>query len=530
MVKYTLSGFTITTTGTSTKTFQREDLVMEFAASVDSIAFEGITIDTLFPFDSEFDFVGLDPLPGAAHIGDLDLMAPLTAESVYEDNYEELGYVDWSGGRTYFLIINHVNYAYEQDFENDGHFSRESVFVLGGVEFPEFSSLSEFEAFLNGATGIGSDTFGRAEFGQSIDLSGIPGVRIESGSAPDSIVGTDGADVLNGTSGADTMDGCDGPDELHGLAGDDRMQGGAGDDSLQGQAGHDILDGGAGIDTASYQSAAGDVSVYLNFGLSRGADGRDTLVNVENLRGSDFDDRLIGDGGSNSFLGGDGNDIIKGKGGDDLFSGENGDDRMRGADGVDTMNGDSGADILLGLSGDDVLRGSTGTDYIYGGRDSDLVEGGSDDDFLRGNLGNDTMHGGSGADDMRGGGHNDVLNGDAGDDFLLGEGGSDSLSGGAGNDTLFGGFGSGQFDSRQDTFIFASTADGSGGFDRIRDFEDGTDVIDLTAFGFSDFATEVATLASDAGSNMRLDFGNGDVLYIFDFSTAQFDVGDVMLA
>ena len=366
------------------------------------------------------------------------------------------------------------------------------------------------------------------------DGSGF-GVYLQRFSSPE--IGTTGADVMNGDGDANDLAGWSGDDTINGLGGSDRfdgglgrdqLNGGDGDDTLRGGAGNDILDGGSGTDLADYSGAGGDVEVYLNAGRSRGADGFDRLFNLENLQGSDFNDRLIGNGSDNSFWGGLGNDIIKGKGGTDTYFGEAGDDTMRGDAGVDTMHGGTGGDILLGLAGNDVLNGDDGQDFIYGGRDADMIFGGADDDTLRGNVGGDTISGGDGADDLRGGGNGDVLMGDADDDFLLGEGGTDTLSGGAGNDTMFGGFGSGNFDGLRDTFVFASAANGAGGFDRIRDFEDGIDQIDLTSFGFAAFA-DVDALAVDTGASMRINFGGGDVIYIDNFSTAQFTADDVLL-
>ena len=102
--------------------------------------------------------------------------------------------------------------------------------------------------------------------------------------------------------------------------------------------GDDLIDGGQGIDTASYENAGEAVQVYLNFGFSLGADGRDTVSNIETLHGSALDDRLIGDGNDNTFQGGGGNDIVKGKGGADTFFGGAGKDTLHGDADVDTMH------------------------------------------------------------------------------------------------------------------------------------------------------------------------------------------------
>ncbi|WP_168797817.1 Calx-beta domain-containing protein [Aliishimia ponticola] len=350
----------------------------------------------------------------------------------------------------------------------------------------------------------------------------ILNTTITIGDGPAPVVLGNTPDILQGTPGDDVVSLLGGDDTFDALAGDDVIAPGAGDDNI---------DGGFGSDTIDYSDALGGVNVYLQFSGKNvgGGQGRDTFTSIENLIGSAFNDRLIGDSGDNIFTAGTGDDVVKGKGGDDTFYGNAGDDTLRGAEGVDIMYGHRDNDTLLGLEGDDFLYGGNGTDYLYGGFDSDYLDGGANDDFLRGNRGGDTIDGGGGDDDIRGGGNGDVLNGGYGDDYILGEGGGDYISGGAGDDTLFGGFGGGVFDGQRDTFIFASSADGAGGFDRIRDWEDGIDRLDLSAFDFDNFAADVLSLASNAGTAMRINFGGGDVIYIDNFQVADFNASDVIL-
>jgi Ca2+-binding RTX toxin-like protein len=81
------------------------------------------------------------------------------------------------------------------------------------------------------------------------------------------------------------------------------------------------------------------------------------------------------------------------------------------------------------------------------------------------------MDGGTGDDILNARSGDDDLDGGAGADVLRGHEGADSLDGGAGNDTLVGG-------DDADRFVFA----GANGADRIVDFQDGIDRIDLTAY------------------------------------------------
>ena len=115
------------------------------------------------------------------------------------------------------------------------------------------------------------------------------------GSGDDVIVGNEVANVLTGNLGNDLV---------LGSAGDDTISGGGGDDELAGGEGDDALDGGAGSDTALFSD------VYSNYDLSRndstgvvtvshvrgsGADGTDTLVNIEAARFLDVTVDLTGD-------------------------------------------------------------------------------------------------------------------------------------------------------------------------------------------------------------------------------------------
>ncbi|QNT70517.1 calcium-binding protein [Defluviicoccus vanus] len=132
-------------------------------------------------------------------------------------------------------------------------------------------------------------------------------IRIEgvNGSAyNDTLSGDAGANVLNGVAGNDSLTGGSGADTLLGGAGDDSLNGGDGNDLLDGGAGNDVLNGGAGVDTAIYASATAGVSVSLAIaGAQNTGNGLDTLISIENLTGSDFDDTLIGNAGNNVLHG-----------------------------------------------------------------------------------------------------------------------------------------------------------------------------------------------------------------------------------
>jgi serralysin len=93
---------------------------------------------------------------------------------------------------------------------------------------------------------------------------------------------------------------------------------------------------------------------------------------------------------------------------------------------------------------------------------------------LDGTAGADRINGRAGHDKIHAKGGNDYLIGDTGNDWLYGESGRDILLGGAGNDVLSGG-------SHADTFRF----NGKWGRDKVLDFQDGIDSIDLRGNGLS---------------------------------------------
>ncbi len=164
------------------------------------------------------------------------------------------------------------------------------------------------------ATGLGSDT-----------LVGI-----------ENVFGGDKNDKLSGNAGPNSLWGSAGADQLFALAGADMLLGGPGADTL---------DGGLGIDTASYEGALSAVVVKLGIGAASGSAtggaGNDSLLAIENLIGSNYHDRLTGNGAKNTLNGGAGNDSLVGGAGDDLLIGGPGKDLLSGGTGSDRFACDS---------------------------------------------------------------------------------------------------------------------------------------------------------------------------------------------
>ncbi|ABW25259.1 calcium-binding protein [Acaryochloris marina] len=190
-------------------------------------------------------------------------------------------------------------------------------------------------------------------------------------------LGGTGDDTFTSGSGNDTLEGEGGNDSLAGGNGDDQLLGGEGDDTLRGGNGNDLTDGGSGNDTADFSDIPFEIRADLNTGKAQydvapGVTVEDTLVSIENLTGSTFNDRLAGDRNANILDGGDGNDRLTGRRGADTLLGGNGDDNLIGGRGADRLVGGADKDVLLGGRGADDLNGGTGNDLMRGGRGADV--------------------------------------------------------------------------------------------------------------------------------------------------------------
>ena len=136
----------------------------------------------------------------------------------------------------------------------------------------------------------------------------------------------------------------------------------------------------------------------------------------------------------------------------------------------------------IDLSGDNRLVGTPGRDFLSGLDGNDEIIGLGGRDRLLGGNDNDRLFGGRGGDRLIGGAGNDRLSGEAGNDRLIGSAGNDRLDGGTGNDRLDGGKG-------RDVITTGRGRDRitlrrNGGFDRVTDFQNNQDKIDLVGLRF----------------------------------------------
>jgi len=292
--------------------------------------------------------------------------------------------------------------------------------------------------------------------------------------------GTAGDDVIAGENVlVNIINGLAGNDTLTGNAGNDFLYGGEGNDTLAGLAGDDLLDGGNGIDIVNYSASPDGITLNLNIGNAFSAgSGNDTLVSIENVTGSAFNDYIAGNNEANALYGCGGNDVISGNAGNDTIYGNGGNDNLYGGIGDDILNGGNGDDYLGGGLGDDQLFGGAGTDTLVGGQGNDYLGGGTENDILLGGVGIDTLVGGAG---------------------------NDRLEGGAGNDILIGG-------ANVDTFVF-NTAVGPDNVDTLTDLVIGTDVIELSATIFTALAGEIGNKIGVDGTILTYNSATGAVAY-----------------
>lgn len=151
--------------------------------------------------------------------------------------------------------------------------------------------------------------------------------------------------------------------------------GGGGNDTIIANQVANVIDGGAGHDIVSYETATEAVTVRLGGKVSGGAAG-DTLISIEGVKGSAFDDKLFGDAGANTLEGGAGNDRLTGNAGRDLFvfhtlEAATGTDRI-----LDFSYGDAIATdkMLRDPDGDGVIQGTSNGTFVLDRSDGDRVQ------------------------------------------------------------------------------------------------------------------------------------------------------------
>jgi Ca2+-binding RTX toxin-like protein len=302
----------------------------------------------------------------------------------------------------------------------------------------------------------------------------------------------------------------------------DTIAGNSSDNEFRGRAGNDVLNGGLGKDTADYGSALSGVVAELWRSLvsNDGEGGVDTLVNMENLTGSAFNDTLAGDGNNNVFKGGAGFDVFYGGGGvdtadyssatafmtADLSVGITGTDGQGAVDNfvsIENLIGSAFNDIMVGDANANTLRGGAGNDILSGGGGLDTADyctttTGVVAELWRGLASNDGQGGSDTLVNM------ENLTGSAFNDTLAGDNNSNVFKGGAGTDAFFGGGGIDTADYSEATAGMTVDlgagvvgSDGQGGGDNLFSIEN------ITGSAFADI------ILGDANAN-QIEGGTGN--------------------
>ncbi len=398
----------------------------------------------------------------------------------------------------------------------------------------ETSSLSGETGFLSPVQTVSGPEFQGSGGLETVIVGGVP--YLVAGSNGPGIINVlaigGGDDILDGTQNDDEINGFDGDDLIRSLAGNDTIDGGDGTDiifagsgldTVFASLGNDRSNGGSGFDTfdvSAFDNASNGVTVDLfNERFIQPGGGRQFITDFERVNGTNRDDTIVGDEKNNDLRGGSGDDTLRGREGNDGLRGQNGDDMLIAGDGDDFLFGGNGDDLLNGGNGDDLLDGGVGNDQLFAGAGNDDLVGGSGNDLMRGNGGADVMAGGGGNDDARGSTGNDTIFGNGGDDYIAGDSGNDTLNAGSGDDTVVGGTGA-------DVFDFRAVASGGGGYNTVKDFTNGQDLLDLSTYGLT--FTQINTLMEQRAWGARIEFADGQVIALEGFNKSEFDAGDLL--
>ena len=298
---------------------------------------------------------------------------------------------------------------------------------------------------------------GDDRFSATGNLAALIQITVDGGAGDDTILGSNGIDLLLGGAGDDFIDGQQGNDVAFLGAGNDVFQWDPGDgsDTVEGQDGTDTLlfNGSAGNEIFTASANGGRVLFTRNLGnivmdfddvevLDLNALGGTDTTTVNDLSGTDLVEINIDQAGT---IGGTAGDaladvvIVNGTNGDDVIdvvgagtsasvlglaarvnvtNSEGANDSLvinalGGDDGVTastlpagviklTIDGGAGDDTLLGSQGADVFLGGGGDDFVFGDNGNDVAFLGADDDVFQWNPGdgNDTIEGQDGTDSM----------------------------------------------------------------------------------------------------------------------------------
>ena len=441
-----LPGFT-----TFRGTVNKDGLLVDIAGTGGDVDLSGFTFDSWTAGDDLITVTGNDganTINGTAMID--RLIGGLGVDQLYGN-----------GGADIFVIASGED-ASSETYNGGG--GLDTIQVTGGlIQFLQNSTITSVERleFLSasdvsirsqhiGANGSIQQVMGSGGqdrlyvYNADIDLSGVSftnwsGDIFLTVQGGNDVIGSGKADTIRKMSpGISNLSGGGGNDTIYyrtdSAAGDVVDGGGGGADTIVLDGTYNLLDltsaSVTGVERFAFNSTQdGEIALTLgqvNSGLTRiyGGTGAHTItINIANSGNLDLTTLSYVDWSNRT-------DSVDVNGGtlDNIITGSNA---------LNTLTGGSGNDMLYGLNGRDVLEGDSGQDVLVGGTGRDVLRGGSNADNLTGGVGRD---------------------------ILRGDGGADNFN----------------FDDAAESAVGNQR-------DRIRDFEQGTDhidVSDITAFAF----------------------------------------------
>ena len=402
-----------------------------------------------------------------------------------------------------------VSVDLEEGIANDGSGGVDTLNEIEGALGSDFNDTLDGNEVANQLLGGNGDDMING-FGGTDTLNGGAGDdTILGGFANDILVGGGGFDILNGEDGNDTLDASLGNGDLFGGKGNDSLIGGLNlDDLLRGDEGDDTLDGGGGTSEAAATYNTSPFSVIVDLGMGTALDGfggTDSLVHIDEVRGSNFVDSLGGGG-----------DTLIGAANDEMFFGADGDDSISGAGGNDTLFGQKGDDQLDGGAGIDEISyefDAAGVNVNLGGL---IIDGNNDVDTA---VNVENIAGSAFADTLTGDGNDNVITGNDGNDIIQGRGGMDTLIGGSGADTYF-------YEFIANLTDIPGNGPAAVAGDLLPDFQSGVDVIEFAGGEFNptgllDPVVEGINFSTigevyDGTNATSSEFGLGHESFIFD--------------
>jgi len=200
--------------------------------------------------------------------------------------------------------------------------------------------------------------------------------RARASGANDVLIGSTGDNRLRGSDGNDRLTGGDGADQLDGGNGQDRVDygleqgalaastGPGNSGALGGTRGVAVNLGSTVINTSTFNPTGQTSGVAVAAGTALDSFGKvDTLISIEDVRGTQLSDFIVGSAGNNLLFGRGGADRLEGGAGNDILVGGGGNDILDGGADFDQVvsyfQGDTGftrSDVVVNFSNATVTR------------------------------------------------------------------------------------------------------------------------------------------------------------------------------